>query len=80
MQAIRILRGCGASGQSLGAGIVYAVPAEVSEKDAAILVRMGKAEPAELARAKPAASADLCEKPAPPAAKIESVPRRKKAE
>lgn len=44
MQAIRILRGCGASGQSLEAGRVYAVPSEVSASDAALLVRIGKAE------------------------------------
>lgn len=44
MSAIKILRGCGASGASLAAGRVYAVPIEVSEKDAAILVRLGKAE------------------------------------
>lgn len=44
MSAIKILRGCGASGASLAAGRQYAVPGEVSEKDAAILVRLGKAE------------------------------------
>ena len=67
MDAIRILRGCGASGTSLTAGTVYAVPGEVSDTDAAILVRMGKAE--------------QCEQPAPPAAKAEPTPRaRKKAD
>lgn len=44
MDAIRILRGCGASGVSLAAGTVYTVPGEVSERDADILVRLGKAE------------------------------------
>ena len=54
MEAIRILRGCGASGQPMEAGRVYSVPGEVSEADAAILVRMGKAEAAE--KPKPAAA------------------------
>ena len=44
MDAIRILRGCGASGVSLAAGTVYTVPSEVSDRDADILVRLGKAE------------------------------------
>lgn len=44
MQKIKVLRGCGASGESLVAGETYAVPEEVSEKDAGILVRLGKAE------------------------------------
>lgn len=48
MDAIKTLRGCGASGVSLAAGTVYAVPGEVSAADAAILVRLGKAEPAEM--------------------------------
>lgn len=55
MDAIRILRGCGASGRSLASGTVYAVPGEVSERGADILVRLGKAEPAKLPAAKPAA-------------------------
>lgn len=66
MQAIRVLRSCGASGQSLAAGTVYAVPGEVSERDAGILVRMGKAE--------------QCEQPAPPAAKPEPARARRKAD
>lgn len=44
IEAIKVLRGCGASGKSLAAGTVYAVPGEVSDEDARILVRMGKAE------------------------------------
>lgn len=44
MNAIKIIRGCGASGQSLQAGRVYAVPGEVSERDAHLLVQIGKAE------------------------------------
>ena len=48
MNAIRILRGCGASGVSLEAGNVYAVPAEVSDADADILCRLGKAEEAQV--------------------------------
>ena len=48
MDAIKVLRGCGASGASLTAGTVYAVPGEVSAADAAILVRLGKASPAEV--------------------------------
>lgn len=47
MNAIKVLRGCGASGQSLQAGVIYAVPDAVSEKDAALLIRLGKAEAAE---------------------------------
>lgn len=43
---IRILRGCGASGRSLVAGRVYAVPADVSRADADLLIRLGKAEKA----------------------------------
>lgn len=43
MTSIKVLRGCGASGQSLAAGTVYAVPAQVSESDALLLVRLGKA-------------------------------------
>ena len=53
MKSIRIIRGCGASGASLLAGKVYAVPAEVSDADAGILVRLGKAEPAEAVEAVP---------------------------
>lgn len=45
---IKILRGCGASGKSLSAGTVYAVPAQVSEADAMLLVMLKKAEPVEL--------------------------------
>jgi len=49
MNAVKILRGCGATGgQSLLAGRTYAVPSEVSEKDADLLIRLGKAEVAEL--------------------------------
>lgn len=44
MNAIRILRGCGASGQSLTAGRTYTVPGEVSLGDAELLVRLGKAQ------------------------------------
>ncbi|MEW5708774.1 MAG: hypothetical protein AB1830_07705 [Pseudomonadota bacterium] len=44
IDAIRILRGCGASGRSLAAGTVYRVPEEVGAEDAAALVRLGKAE------------------------------------
>ena len=46
MNAIRILRGCGASGQSLTAGCTYTVPGEVSLRDAELLVRLGKAQEA----------------------------------
>lgn len=41
--AIRTLVGCGASGASLTAGMVYAVPAQVSAKDAEILIKINKA-------------------------------------
>ncbi len=41
--SILIIDACGASGVSLEARKTYAVPADVSEKDAAILVRMGRA-------------------------------------
>lgn len=44
MEAIKVTRGCGASGRSLQAGTVYTVPAQVSEADASLLVRLGKAE------------------------------------
>ncbi len=44
MEAIKVTRGCGASGKSLTAGTVYTVPAHVSLADAALLVRIGKAE------------------------------------
>jgi hypothetical protein len=47
--AIRVLRGCGASGRSLVAGTVYAVPGDVSEADALLLVQLGKAEPSSTA-------------------------------
>lgn len=53
IQAIKVLTGCGASGKSLAADTVYTVPGEVSEADAALLVRMGRAELAEIP-AKPA--------------------------
>lgn len=43
MDAIKVIEGCGASGKSLHAGTVYAVPGDVSESDAVILVRVGKA-------------------------------------
>jgi hypothetical protein len=43
MNFIKVLRGCGASGKSLVAGTVYAVPREVSESDARLLVQIGKA-------------------------------------
>lgn len=43
MNAIQVLRGCGASGVMLEAGRTYAVPGEVSESDASLLIRMGKA-------------------------------------
>lgn len=57
MDAIKVLRGCRASGKGLAAGTVYAVPGEVSAADAGILVRMGKAEAAQAAPA-------TCPKPA----------------
>lgn len=44
MDAIRILRGCGASGQSLAAGSTHTVPVDVSMRDAELLVRLGKAQ------------------------------------
>jgi hypothetical protein len=47
MDAIRVLVGCGASGKSLAPGTVYTVPDEVSHDDAALLVRIGRAVPAE---------------------------------
>lgn len=43
IEAIRTLVGCGASGASLTAGKVYAVPAQVSDKDARILITVKKA-------------------------------------
>ena len=50
MNAIRILRGCGASGgASLQSGRVYSVPEEVTRADAELLVRLGKAERTEAA-------------------------------
>lgn len=52
--AIKALAGCGASGQSLAAGHTYLVPDEVSEKDAGILIRMGKAAACERPPIKPA--------------------------
>lgn len=42
--SIKVIRSCGASGVMLEAGRIYAVPDEVSARDAAILVRMGKAQ------------------------------------
>lgn len=56
ISAIKVLRGCGASGVSLVAGAVYAVPAQVSEKDAGILIQLGKAEAT--AEAKPKVKKD----------------------
>lgn len=47
MQAIRVITGCAASGVHLEAGRVYAVPSEVSAEDAAVLVRMGRAQEAQ---------------------------------
>lgn len=44
LNSIRIVRSCLATGGVLVAGKVYAIPSEVSENDAGILVRMGKAE------------------------------------
>lgn len=44
LSSIRIVRSCLATGGVLVAGKVYAIPSEVSENDAGILVRMGKAE------------------------------------
>ena len=60
MDAIKVLRGCGASGKSLTAGTVYSVPAQVSQKDADLLIRLGKAEPATSKKRKqqPTAGAD----------------------
>lgn len=43
MARLTVLRNCGASGRSLEAGRVYAVPEEVSQADARILVQIGKA-------------------------------------
>lgn len=43
MTTIRILSNCLASGQPLEAGRVYRVPAEVSQADAEVLLRMGRA-------------------------------------
>ena len=44
MDKIKVIKACGASGESLEAGKTYSVPDQVSEKDAVILVGMGKAE------------------------------------
>lgn len=44
---LKVLTGCGASGQSLVAGHTYKVPDEVSAKDADTLIRLGKAEACE---------------------------------
>lgn len=44
---IKVLSGCGASGESLQAQKTYAVPDEVSEKDARLLIQLRKAEPAD---------------------------------
>jgi len=61
MNAIQIISKCAASGVHLEAGRVYAVPAEVTEHDAASLVRMGRAVGATL----PEGQADaLADKPA----------------
>lgn len=46
MNAIKVTRGCGASGKSLVAGTVYAVPGDVSRADADLLIRLGKAQAA----------------------------------
>jgi len=44
MTALRITRGCLVAGQPLAAGHEYAVPSEVSDDHALLLVRIGKAE------------------------------------
>lgn len=57
---IKTLRGCGASGQSLIAGTVYAVPSEVSQADADLLIRLGKA----IETAEPETETEAAPKPA----------------
>ena len=46
--AILILDGCSASGESLAERAIYAVPDEVSDKDARILISLGKAQAVDL--------------------------------
>ena len=46
MDAIRFLRGTFIAGQPFGAGMVAAVPQQVSQEDASALVRWHIAEPA----------------------------------
>lgn len=48
---IRIERGCLAAGQALLAGSEYDVPAQVSEADALLIVRIGKAQFVEVTEA-----------------------------
>jgi hypothetical protein len=48
MTALRILANCLASGQPLEAGRVYRVPADISQADAEVLLRMGRAIEAKL--------------------------------
>lgn len=52
---IKVIRACGASGNSLEAGRIYSVPGEVSEKDASALIRMGKAEACQVKKSAEAA-------------------------
>ncbi len=68
IKAIKPLVGCGASGDSLVAGKTYKVPADVSARDAGILIRMGKAEEVEV---KPKAKA--AEGPVHPEAFAEAI-------
>lgn len=44
MKAIRITTGCRASGRGYAAGETVMVPGDISADDAALLVRMGRAE------------------------------------
>lgn len=44
MEAIRILTGCRASGRGYAAGETCRVPDDVGADDAALLVRLGRAE------------------------------------
>ncbi len=44
MEAIKALKDTAASGKPIKTGLVYKVPSDVSEKDARILIGMGKAE------------------------------------
>lgn len=41
---LKVTRGVGASGVSLAQGKIYRVPGDVSERDAAIICRLGKGE------------------------------------